>query len=544
MDVRRALVLCVLLGAVSAESASAKSRSCAAFRQFYTSKGFSLSGVPQAQISGEHLRVCPQGYTCCTSQVEENLSNLSRKEFEDQVKESGHNLQVSLNSHYKSFDGYFQDLLNRSEASLHNSLQSIFGTLFSQNAQVFQDLYSDLRHYYRGSKMNLAEALNDFWARLLERLVRGLNGRYSMSEDYLDCVAKQAETLRPFGETIREFKLKVTRTFVAARSFVQGLVVAGEVVRKVSQVPLSVECVRALMKQTYCPHCREMAWAKPCTPYCRNVMKGCLANQADLDTEWKNLADSMLLVADRLSRPNSVDTIILSLPKRIADAIMYMQDNLYTFNSKVFQACGTPPENPSPEEPKKTGKIFTEDISSTSAESAEKLLSDASRKIRSMMQYWVQLPNKLCVDREAKSSDENKCWNGMAIDRYLPEVMGDGLANQINNPEVEIDITKPDIIIRQQIMQLKIMTSRMKNAINGNDVDFQDASDDISGSGSGMCNDDQCFHNQQIMVRSTRRPRVYPNPPVKMNEVKDDGRRILPCSALCLLSLATVLLRR
>lgn len=61
--------------------------------------------------------------------------------------------------------------------------------------------------------------------------------------------------------------------------------------------------------------------------------------------------------------------------------------------------------------------------------------------------------------------------------RYLPEVMGDGLANQINNPEVEIDITKPDMIIRQQIMQLKIMTSRMKNAINGNDVEFQDASE-------------------------------------------------------------------
>ncbi|GAA6102327.1 glypican-1b [Tachysurus ichikawai] len=53
----------------------------------------------------EHLRVCQQGYTCCTSQIEDNLSNLSRKEFEDQVKESGHTLQVTLNSQYKSFDG-------------------------------------------------------------------------------------------------------------------------------------------------------------------------------------------------------------------------------------------------------------------------------------------------------------------------------------------------------------------------------------------------------------------------------------------------------
>lgn len=61
--------------------------------------------------------------------------------------------------------------------------------------------------------------------------------------------------------------------------------------------------------------------------------------------------------------------------------------------------------------------------------------------------------------------------------RYLPEVMGDGLASQINNPEVEIDITKPDMTIRQQIMQLKIMTHRLKNALNGQDVDFQDTSE-------------------------------------------------------------------
>lgn len=61
--------------------------------------------------------------------------------------------------------------------------------------------------------------------------------------------------------------------------------------------------------------------------------------------------------------------------------------------------------------------------------------------------------------------------------RYLPEVMGDGLANQINNPEVEVDITKPDMTIRQQIMQLKIMTNRLRGAYGGNDVDFQDASE-------------------------------------------------------------------
>lgn len=45
--------------------------------------------------------------------------------------------------------------------------------------------------------------------------------------------------------------------------------------------------------------------------------------------------DTMLQVVDKLSRPYSLDSVILSLPKRIAEAILYMQDNLNTFNNKV-----------------------------------------------------------------------------------------------------------------------------------------------------------------------------------------------------------------
>lgn len=45
-------------------------------------------------------------------------------------------------------------------------------------------------------------------------------------------------------------------------------------------------CVRALTKMLYCPYCRSMPGLKPCHNYCHNVMRGCLANQADLDAEW------------------------------------------------------------------------------------------------------------------------------------------------------------------------------------------------------------------------------------------------------------------
>ncbi len=54
------------------------------------------------------------------------------------------------------------------------------------------------------------------------------------------------------------------------------------------QVSASPSCVRAAMKMLYCPYCSGQVALKPCQNYCLNVLRGCLANQADLDTEWNN----------------------------------------------------------------------------------------------------------------------------------------------------------------------------------------------------------------------------------------------------------------
>lgn len=64
----------------------------------------------------------------------------------------------------------------------------------------------------------------------------------------------------------------------------------------------------------------------------------------------------------------------------------------------------------------------------------------------------------------------------MTVFRYFPEVVKKGLTNQMNNPEVYVDITRPDTLIRQQIMALRVMTNKLKNAYNGNDINFGDSS--------------------------------------------------------------------
>lgn len=66
----------------------------------------------------------------------------------------------------------------------------------------------------------------------------------------------------------------------------------------------------------------------------------------------------------------------------------------------------------------------------------------------------------------------------------MPDVTGDGLMKQQNNPEVEVNVQQPSIVISQQELQLHLINNKLRNAYAGLDVDWMDTAD-VGGSGSG-----------------------------------------------------------
>ncbi|KAJ7319891.1 hypothetical protein JRQ81_019402 [Phrynocephalus forsythii] len=134
------------------------------------------------------------------------------------------------------FPEFFRELLENAERSLNDMFVQTYGMLYMQNSEVFQDLFIELKRYYTGGNVNLEEMLNDFWARLLERMFQLINPHYHFSEDYLECVSKYTDQLKPFGDVPRKLKVQVTRAFIAARTFVQGLTVGREVANRVSKL--------------------------------------------------------------------------------------------------------------------------------------------------------------------------------------------------------------------------------------------------------------------------------------------------------------------
>ncbi|KAL6078046.1 hypothetical protein STEG23_004482, partial [Scotinomys teguina] len=54
--------------------------------------------------AGEHLRICPQEYTCCTTEMEDKLSQQSKLEFENLVEGTSHFVRTTFVSRHKKFD--------------------------------------------------------------------------------------------------------------------------------------------------------------------------------------------------------------------------------------------------------------------------------------------------------------------------------------------------------------------------------------------------------------------------------------------------------
>uniref|UniRef100_A0A4X1UD08 Glypican 2 n=1 Tax=Sus scrofa TaxID=9823 RepID=A0A4X1UD08_PIG len=67
-------------------------------------RGYSLSLLPPALISGEHLRICPQEYTCCSSEIEQRLTWETETTFRGLVEENGSFLVHTLAARHRKFD--------------------------------------------------------------------------------------------------------------------------------------------------------------------------------------------------------------------------------------------------------------------------------------------------------------------------------------------------------------------------------------------------------------------------------------------------------
>ncbi|XP_055148549.1 glypican-2 [Symphalangus syndactylus] len=477
-------------------------RSCAETRQVLGARGYSLNLIPPALISGEHLRVCPQEYTCCSSETEQRLIRETEATFRGLVEDSGSFLVHTLAARHRKFDEFFLEMLSVAQHSLTQLFSHSYGRLYAQHALIFNGLFSRLRDFYGESGEGLDDTLVDFWAQLLERVFPLLHPQYSFPPDYLLCLSRLASStdgsLQPFGDSPRRLRLQITRTLVAARAFVQGLETGRNVVSEALKVPVSEGCSQALMRLIGCPLCRGVPSLMPCQGFCLNVVRGCLSSRG-LEPDWGNYLDGLLILADKLQGPFSFELAAESIGVKISEGLMYLQENSAKVSAQVFQECGPPHPVPArnrraPPPREEAGRLWsmvTEEERPTTAAGTNlhRLVWELRERLARMRGFWARLSLTVCGDSRMAadaSLEAAACWTGAGRGRYLPPVVGGSAAEQVNNPELKVDASGPDVPTRRRRLQLRAATARMKAAALGHDLDGQDADEDASGSGGGQ----------------------------------------------------------
>jgi hypothetical protein len=129
------------------------------------------------------------------------------------------------------------------------------------------------------------------------------------------------------------------------------------------------------------------------------------------------------------------------------------------------------------------------------------LIKDIRSTVNETKDFWIRLPYQLCKEddeeaarRQSYSSssrsrygrqqqqsrggreEEDNCWNGHDAGRYTNAVVNDGLVYQEQNPEVSVDISRPDVYINEQILALKLITKKLESAHKGQNVEWPSAS--------------------------------------------------------------------
>jgi len=315
--------------------------------------------------------------------------------------------------------------------------------------------------------------------------------------------------LQPFGDVPKKLTLQLRRSFVATRTFSQALQEGKKVLAKILKIGPKDKCVEALTKMTSCPACQGLPAIRPCSAYCQNVMKGCLAYHAELEDSWDKYLDNLIAVGERLIGPFNIEAVVEPIDIKISDAIMNFQESGYEVTQKVFQDCGQP----------RMGKrqafgfgvqqlasVVERKPNSAAGTNLDHLVTEIISKLKETRGFWTGLPGILCQNPEVGSGKETvteNCWTGRDRGSYTSRLAGDGLAAQEQNPEVEVDTSRPDLDINEQIFSLKLAANKLENAYNGHSVEWPHYEpkypNDSGYYGSGELSDD-CYDDEDCFT--------------------------------------------
>lgn len=431
--------------------------SCHEVRQIFAMKQIgSAQLVQNSQINGESNELCPSTKSCCNPQMEQKYTQAVNKDLASMLQTASSYLKTLIATSATKFSKTFTDLLAHSENQTLTLFADVYKAMEPAAKGLVVEFYSNLTAYVAGGlDFDVEDRVADFFDGLFPLVYHHvINPKLKdFSEDFKECLRETRDEIRPFDGVPQDLATNLDRSLGLAKVFLQALSLGVEVINTTEHMDFGPECGKALVKLTYCPHCRGVVSGKPCGAYCLNVIRGCLAQVAELDRPWADFINALERMASGFVRTYNLEEVTSRMHSDLSTAIMNAMQMGPDLSKKVKLACGnprraardvssktsSPPSNNTDTTTETDISTSTSGLSIKSARAAgeEPLverLQNFARKLGESKSFFGSLSDKLCSE-DHLSTRNDKCWNGHEFAEYYKTIAGVGLAALKYNPE-------------------------------------------------------------------------------------------------------------
>uniref|UniRef100_UPI003AAEC9E0 glypican-5a n=1 Tax=Centroberyx gerrardi TaxID=166262 RepID=UPI003AAEC9E0 len=387
--------------------------------------------------------------------------------------------------------------MKQAENHTNTVLQESYRNMAGQAAGPVRELFTDIGLFLLGSELSVDDLVQRFFDALFPLVYNHLinPGLSDIAPGYAECVRSSSREVRPFGGAPSLLANQIARSGISGKLLLQALHLGIEVINTTDHLQFSRECRRALLKMHYCPHCQGLTQSKPCMGYCLNVIRGCLASMAEIDTHWREFVRSLEGLSARMQGTHDLEQVLLGVHTLLHDAVAHAQKNGPRLSAQVHKLCGPPSRKPAQSvSVQHSSSRESIPLKASVRESGDSLAvrrKEFLNSLRLYRTYYGGLADQLCVS-ELASGDGLSCWNGADIVKsYTLRVVGNGIKAQTANPEVKVKGADP--VINQIIDKLK----HINQLLQGKSIpklgtldQIETGSGDAEGRYSGDCDDE------------------------------------------------------
>ncbi|XP_022257815.1 glypican-5-like isoform X2 [Limulus polyphemus] len=320
-------------------------------------------------------------------------------------------------------------------------------------------LYSGLKDFLQGKNIDLEIQLSEFFTSIFPHVYRHIinDNLADFGDEFTNCLRKAQPDIKPFGARPKSLSLRVVKSFEDVRTFLEALSLGLEVVNTTDRQVFGAECKKALVRMTYCAHCRGLTAIKPCSGYCLNVARGCLAQVTDMDHPWNEFVTGLELIVSGMITDHNIEKLLTIMDVKISESIIYAMEQGGEITTQVQRRCDDGQRTKRSAPPTSVPPI--QDSVSTVAAARNfnpmlfQQLQTFVQNLADFKGYYGNLADSVCNNGSWASRSDVRCWNGNETGEYRKTIAGSGTGAQKYNPEVTID-TKQDLMVTYLVNKL------------------------------------------------------------------------------------------